>query len=493
VTPPTPLAKQPATVGLTNTVYWVPAPSSWDAASSYPRAGGYAYRLNITNLTTCMVKSFNVPGGITASSFTVSGSNFPAAADVIDGTSFSYRLSTVFTYCQTEVLLHACQDTQTIYSDQSAAVVSLQDSTAPVLQSFTLDNGQRYTNQLTVPVELEANDPLPAGVPPGTVAPGLGYVEFSPTAGFECSLVGVAALKERRSSCTLAPYASDTTVTLTPGDGLHTVFARVFDQAQAPNWQPPGLVTPTPSAPPAGNVSSALSAKIVLDTTPPTLVVTRSPATVTVGQPVSFDGSESSDPPAGSGPGSGIDGGTAVWEFGDGTNASGLAATHTYTKAGSYTASFSMRDNAGNLSTTDIPLLIKAAPVTTTTTKTTTSTQTVTTTTASQPTTVTVTTGAKPPSTPPTARLTLFTVHQSHGRERLELRLTRAVTVAVEVTRLRPAPQTTIEKFSRRLHAGLNQLTLRRFPAQSRERVSVALSGPRAETTSTRTVTVTVG
>lgn len=49
----------------------------------------------------------------------------------------------------------------TDYSDQSAAVVTLQDATAPVLSSLMLANGQLYTNQLTVAAHLVATDPAP--------------------------------------------------------------------------------------------------------------------------------------------------------------------------------------------------------------------------------------------------------------------------------------------------------------------------------------------
>ena len=103
--PGPPLAKPPATVGLTNTIYWTPEPESyWDSNADLigfnsGTATGFAYRVNIQNLTTCLVKSFSVPGGITASSVTVSGNDFPAAADAISGTSFAYRLSTVETGC----------------------------------------------------------------------------------------------------------------------------------------------------------------------------------------------------------------------------------------------------------------------------------------------------------------------------------------------------------------------------------------------------------
>lgn len=181
--PNPPFAKPAATVGVTQTLYWTPEPDSYwlaDGVTTNGGDGGFAYRVNITNLTTCAVHAFNVPG-VTASSFTVTTSDFltVAAADAIDGTTFAYRLSATETAAGPLGGQIDGNTEQTYYSDQSAAVVSLQAATAPVLQSFTLDNGLAYTNQLTVPVELAATDPLPAGAPAGSAAPGLGYAEFS--------------------------------------------------------------------------------------------------------------------------------------------------------------------------------------------------------------------------------------------------------------------------------------------------------------------------
>lgn len=482
--PNSPVAKPAATIGLTTTIYWIPEPENyWDDTS--PRAGGYAYIVNITNLSTCQMKSFHVPGGKTANQFTVSTSDFPAAAHAIDGTTFAYRLSATETYCQSsDIITHTCETTFTGYSDQSAPVVSLQDATAPVLQSLTLNNGLGYTNQLTVPAHLVAVDPAPPG---GGQASGLGFIQFSPTGSFAC-----AALVK----CAVA-YASDTTVALAPGpDGLRTVYARVFDQAQAPTsraspvlsfGQPAGKVST--AGQPAGNVSNVRSAMILLDTTGPTLVVTDGPATPKVGQQVRFDGTQSSDPPAGSGPGSGIDAGTAVWHFGDGTEASGLAVTHAYTKAGQYVVSFSMRDRAGNLSTKQIPVVVKAA---TTTTTTTTTTKTTTTTATGTTTTNAGTPSSSRPSAPAAARITGLTIHKTKGRYILELRLSRPATVLVDLKRLRPRPPATIERLSRRLHSGTNQFKLVRLPRHSTERVLVAVRGTTAHSTSTRSTTITI-
>jgi hypothetical protein len=132
----------------------------------------------------------------------------------------------------------------------------------------------------------------------------------------------------------------------------------VFDLA---NYTPPGKVLGSIfGSQPQGNVSNIVCASILLDTTGPKLVV-KAKTSVNVHKPISFDATQSSDPS----PGSGVDAGSAVWRFGDGQLASGLAVTHRYAKAGKYTVSFSMKDNAGNETTIKINVEVMApnAPV----------------------------------------------------------------------------------------------------------------------------------
>jgi PKD domain len=173
-------------------------------------------------------------------------------------------------------------------------------------------------------------------------------VQFSADPTFPCPKLGVCG----------SPFTSDAVVTLRPGsDGLRSVYARVFD-SQAPGGGDDviGLRDGSFGLPP-GNMSEVASASIVLDTTGPKLVVSRSPEPQKAGQPVSFDGSQSVDN-GGFNADSGVDAGTAVWDFGDGTKGSGLATTHVYAAAGSYKATLSLRDRVGNQSTLTVPVTI---------------------------------------------------------------------------------------------------------------------------------------
>ncbi len=85
----------------------------------------------------------------------------------------------------------------------------------------------------------------------------------------------------------------------------------------------------------------------VVPNRPPTARITASPSSGAVPLAVSFDGSTSSDPDAG-------DTLTYTWDFGDGSPAettTGPTTTHTYTTAGSFTSTLTVRDNHGAAST----------------------------------------------------------------------------------------------------------------------------------------------
>ena len=78
------------------------------------------------------------------------------------------------------------------------------------------------------------------------------------------------------------------------------------------------------------------------------------PYTGTTGQPVSFDGSGSSDPD-----------GTIVsyeWDFGDGNNGTGVSPTHTYAAAGTYTVMLTVTDDAGDSDVASTSATISDAP-----------------------------------------------------------------------------------------------------------------------------------
>jgi uncharacterized delta-60 repeat protein len=98
-----------------------------------------------------------------------------------------------------------------------------------------------------------------------------------------------------------------------------------------------------------------LLARYVLDL-PPTATFTVGPSVVEAGKAVAFDGSASADPD-----------GTIVshqWNFGDGSTGTGATASHSYTKAGSYTATLTVRDGYGLTASSSHAVTVKAsAPI----------------------------------------------------------------------------------------------------------------------------------
>jgi chitodextrinase len=83
---------------------------------------------------------------------------------------------------------------------------------------------------------------------------------------------------------------------------------------------------------------------------PPTAVATASTTAPVINQGVSFSGAASSDP----------DGTIAsyAWSFGDGGAATGVAASHAYASAGSFTARLTVTDNSGNTGTTTVTITV---------------------------------------------------------------------------------------------------------------------------------------
>ena len=105
---------------------------------------------------------------------------------------------------------------------------------------------------------------------------------------------------------------------------------------------------------PAQSITLLALAKSGTVNQPPVAVVSANPASGTAPLAVSFSGSGSSDP----------DGNIASyqWNFGDGSNGSGVTTSHTYTTAGAYTAVLTVTDNLGATGTASAGITVNAAP-----------------------------------------------------------------------------------------------------------------------------------
>ena len=90
--------------------------------------------------------------------------------------------------------------------------------------------------------------------------------------------------------------------------------------------------------------------------TPPTAIISAPSGPVTGNAPfaVNFNGTGSNDP----------DGSIAsyAWTFGDGTQATGITASHTYSTAGSYTAKLTVTDNRGATAFATVGITVNPDP-----------------------------------------------------------------------------------------------------------------------------------
>jgi len=79
-------------------------------------------------------------------------------------------------------------------------------------------------------------------------------------------------------------------------------------------------------------------------------VATAQPTSASVGEPVSFDGSQSSDP----------DGSIVqhLWSFGDGAGATGAAVSHSYQSAGTFVATLTVTDDDGAASMATVTIAV---------------------------------------------------------------------------------------------------------------------------------------
>ena len=178
------------------------------------------------------------------------------------------------------------------------------DKTAPV-GSIQIGNGGNYANSTSVTLTLSATDLLS----------GVNQIRLSNDGVWDTE-----------------PWETPSTAkswTLTAGDGLKTVYYQIMDGA--------GLI-------------SSYSASITLDTTKPSASAGQD-QTVSAGSPVTLVAGDCQD-------NVGIS--SYIWSFGDGANATGTTATHTYLSSGTYTATLTVEDPAGNTATSSVVVTVQS-------------------------------------------------------------------------------------------------------------------------------------
>jgi hypothetical protein len=446
-------AEPPFTRGDTNILMWDPIDwSKFSTGADNKPTFRRHFVITITDTLSGAMREFDVPGGGNITGFTVKRAQFPTAN--VDGRQFGYRLRYRWRVCDNATGSY-CNHNKDLDSSRSVVAVSTQDATPPVASALTLANGDVYTASLSVAAHFEAAD---VGAHPS----GLAAMQLTADSSFPCAKLGLCVV----------PFTHDTFVRLAGGpDGIRTIYARAFDAAASGGAG--GRITGPSFGVPSGNASQAVSDTVVLDTVGPKVVVNRTPEPQKAGKAVTFDASSSTDA-GGFSADSGVDSGTAIWDFGDGAKASGLVVSHKYATAGRYTSSFTLRDKVGNGSTLQVPVTVMPSDWGGTGTPTQT---------AGTPT-------ANPSQADTTAPvLAGVKVARAGTRLRVSFNLSEDASVLIGVERIRP--RRIVAGTTRRLKPGARVVTLRaRLERRTRYRVLVAGRDAAGNTGPTRVLIV---
>ena len=214
--------------------------------------------------------------------------------------------------------------------NQTFGLLDLHLSETQLSAQFVPTSGGNFTDSFTIT----------QGAPPPNTPP---------TASFTSSVQGLGASFDGRASSdpdgTVASWAWDF------GDGTQGTGSTAQHTYAAAGTYPVTLVVTDDQG-----ATGTTSASVTVAQPPPNLPPTASFTSSAQGLGVSVDGSASSDP----------DGTIAAWawNFGDGTQATGRTAQHTYAASGTYTVSLTVTDDRGATAATSTPVTVTAPPVT---------------------------------------------------------------------------------------------------------------------------------
>jgi PKD domain len=220
------------------------------------------------------------------------------------------------------------------------------DATAPS-GTVQINGGAAFTNNPAATLTLAAIDP-PIGTDPASASGVSHYaVDVDGDGTYPCSGIIIGGGGDN-SGCART-FAATGPVTLTAGDGVKTVGVTFGDAARevsAPCVPPFCFFIFNPGI--QGNLSSAVTDTISVDTVKPVAVVIQDRTSVERTGTVSVNASTSTDEGVVS---SGVDPALTKWDFKDGTPVvTGGAATHTYVQAGTFIGEATVTDRAGNTS-----------------------------------------------------------------------------------------------------------------------------------------------
>jgi PKD repeat protein len=233
-----------------------------------------------------------------------------------------------------------CQTTDSAATTMDCQV-TLSGDTASFTLSALLSDGTETPHSSPIPVTLDPAPPVTAAISADTLSGTTPLtVSFSAAASLGAVVsydwnFGGGATANGSTVSHVFTTAGTHTVTLTVADsqGLTSTATVAVSVASAQAPEP----EPTPAIPPSAVISSSTA---------------MGPAPLQV----TFDGTGSK-----AASGASITG--YAWSFGDGSTTTGASAAHSYTKAGTYTASLTVTDTQGLTNSASTPIVVTAPVV----------------------------------------------------------------------------------------------------------------------------------
>jgi PKD repeat protein len=323
---------EPAFTNSTNNTQWVrwQAPSGTDAYRLHARY----YRDNVQVYET----TWQVPASGTA------WIDWNGVAALQEGSTYAICVAGEMSFPNDSLFFPEGGNSCVNGANEGKRTYTTIDRTKPTT-SIVAAAGADFTKDQAIPLSIGFQD-ASAGPFPATflcVKAGTGPCENGFVHSPECSVPGSGG---KSTTFTCSADASQLP------DGPVTVCAVGADAAVPNN---PSSANQTGNASQA-NRSDAQCDTVVLDRQGPTLTVNASKTVVRVGESVAFS-REASDS------GAGLDSGTSLWEFGDGTpSMASDSVSHAFGQPGTYVVKFRAKDRAGNESVAQREITVEAPP-----------------------------------------------------------------------------------------------------------------------------------
>ena len=251
-----------------------------------------------------------------------------------------HRYTLTVAGCQTPACTIGAFDT--VDTSQTTTI----DATGPA-GTVQVNGGAAFTNNRNVTLNVAATDPLIDNLPNTSSGVTQAAVDVDGNGTIPCDII--FGQNPDISGCA-QNFAPTLTAALPAGDGPKTVGVYFGDGARVNTRPCPTIFCAILlGSPILGNASAEALDAIGLDTAKPLALATQDRFTVNRGETVRFDASTSVDQnPATA---SGVDPGSATWQFKDGTpQATGAKVAHAFNQAGTFVGELRVRDRAGNLS-----------------------------------------------------------------------------------------------------------------------------------------------